>query len=147
VSRQTRATVDFETTGSSKVSQSVASTSRTESPRRNEQMTSDSSACVRATLLPRTFDSKPSALASRTRGRSSSTAPLVVFTMRALVAVAVGERLSGTLVASPPEELGDLVLERLLEDQRGADAADGLDRVGLSLDAVEHLVELTAESL
>jgi hypothetical protein len=110
-------------------------------------MTSDSSACVRATLLPRTFDSKPSALASRTRGRSSSTAPLVVFTMRALVAVAVGERLSGTLVASPPEELGDLVLERLLEDQRGADAADGLDRVGLSLDAVEHLVELTAESL
>jgi hypothetical protein len=67
--------------------------------------------------------------------------------MRALVAVAVGERLSGTLVASPPEELGDLVLERLLEDQRGADAADGLDRVGLSLDAVEHLVELTAESL
>jgi len=45
------------------------------------------------------------------------------------------------------EELGDLVLERLLEDQASTKPADGLDRVGLSVDAVEHLVELTAESL
>ncbi len=37
--------------------------------------------------------------------------------------------------------------ERLLEDQASTKPADGLDRVGLSLDAVEHLVELTAESL
>jgi hypothetical protein len=47
-----RATVDLETTGPSKASSSAASTSRTERPRRNEQTTNASRACVRATPLP-----------------------------------------------------------------------------------------------
>jgi hypothetical protein len=51
-------------------------------PRRNELITSDSSAYVRVTCLPSTLLSKPSFDASRTRGRSSSTEPLVVFTVR-----------------------------------------------------------------
>jgi hypothetical protein len=39
-----RDTVERELTGSSKVSSSTASTSRVESPRRNDEITSDSSA-------------------------------------------------------------------------------------------------------
>jgi hypothetical protein len=82
VSWQTRATVDLPITGSSKVSSSAASMSRTDSPRKNEQMISDSSAYVRATCRPRMPLSNPSSRALRTRGRSSSTGPAVVTTRR-----------------------------------------------------------------
>ncbi len=76
-----RETVDLETTGPSNASSSAASTSRTESPRRKEQTTSASSACVRATPLPTIALQKPSVEALRTRGRSSSSGPAVVFTV------------------------------------------------------------------
>ncbi len=82
MSSQIRDTVLLETIGSSKVSASVASTSRVDRPRKNEQITSDSSACVRVTPLPSTRLSNPSAWALRTRGRSTSIDPLVVFTVR-----------------------------------------------------------------
>ena len=45
-------------------------------------MISASRACVRATLLPSTWLSNSSPLTPRIRGRSSSIAPLVVFTVR-----------------------------------------------------------------
>ena len=82
MSSRIRETVERELIGSSKVSSSTASTSRVDSPRRNEPITSNSSAQVLVTCLPSSRDSKPSLHASRTRGRSSSTVPLVVRTFR-----------------------------------------------------------------
>jgi len=78
VSWKTLATVDLPVTGSSKVSSSAASTSRTDNPSKNEQITSDSSAYVRATCRPSIRLSKPSSRALRTLGRSSSTGPAFV---------------------------------------------------------------------
>jgi len=59
----------------------------------------------------------------------------------------VDRGLAGALVAGPTEEVGELLLERLLEDQPGAEAADRLDRILLLADALDGGVELRAEAL
>jgi hypothetical protein len=64
-----------------------------------------------------------------------------------LVAVAVAHRLVGSLVADAPEELGHLVLERLLQDQPRAQPPDPLKRIGLTVDAGQHVIELAAKPL
>ncbi len=55
--------------------------SRTERPRRNEQSTSASSACVRATPLPTIPLANSSREALRSRGRFNASGPAVVFTV------------------------------------------------------------------
>jgi len=64
-----------------------------------------------------------------------------------LVAVAMRERLAAALVALAAEELGQLLLERLLQDQPGAEAADRLDRIVLVAGAGDDLLELAAQPL
>jgi hypothetical protein len=61
--------------------------------------------------------------------------------------LAVDARLAGALIAGAAEELGQLLLERLLEDQPGAEAAHRLDRIDLIADAPEGRVELRAHAL
>ena len=64
-----------------------------------------------------------------------------------LIAVAVAHRLLGALIAHAAEELGHLVLERLLQDQPRAQPTDPLERIGLAVDAGQHLIELAAKPL
>src|SRR5215211_4254107 len=142
-----RATVDFDTSGSSKASSSAASTSRTDSPRRKEAITSASSGVRTRHALPDELAREPerrrvaqarALQLERPRGRLHG---------RRLVAVAVDRGLAGAPVAGPTEEVGELLLERLLEDQPGAEAADRLDRILLLADALDGGVELRAEAL
>src|SRR4051812_27178384 len=55
--------------------------------------------------------------------------------------------IGGALVAAPAEELGDLVLQGLLQDQPRTEAAGQLNRIGLALDAGQQLIELAAKPL
>jgi hypothetical protein len=56
------------------------------------------------------------------------------------MAVAVTDRLLAALIAPAAEELGDLVLQRLLQDQPGSQPPDRLDRVLLLTDTRQHLI-------
>jgi hypothetical protein len=64
-----------------------------------------------------------------------------------LIAVAVTHRIDRALVPSPPEELAHLVLKRLLQDQPRAQPADPLHRIGLPIDAGQHIIEFAAKPL
>lgn len=64
-----------------------------------------------------------------------------------LVAVSVRDRLSAALVALAAEELAQLLLERLVQDRPGAEAADRLDRVVLLADTGDQVSELAAQPL
>src|SRR3954451_25101460 len=65
-----------------------------------------------------------------------------------LVAVAVDRRaVVGARVALAAEELGQLVLERLLHDQPRAQARDRFDRIIVLCDTGQHLIELAAQPL
>ena len=75
------------------------------------------------------------------------TGPAVVTTRRGFIAVAITHRLLGSLIADTAEELGHLVLERLLQDQPRAQPPDPLDRIGLAVDAGQHIIELAAKPL
>jgi hypothetical protein len=57
------------------------------------------------------------------------------------MAVAVADRLSAALIPPAAEELRDLVLQRLLQDQPGSQAADRLNRVVLLTDTGQHLIQ------
>ena len=70
--------------------------------------------------LGRVADSRPLDL-HRPRGRPHRLRPLIPVAMR--------DRCLGALVAGAAEELGQLVLERLLDDQPGAKPTDLLDRI------------------
>ncbi len=54
---------------------------------------------------------------------------------------------TGALIAGAAEVLGHLVLERLLEDQPGAEAADRFNRIDFLVDAVEGGLELAPQAL
>jgi len=58
----------------------VASTSRTDSPRTNEAITSDSNALVLVTFLPNSREAN-AAVVPRSLGRSKVTGPAVVLTV------------------------------------------------------------------
>jgi hypothetical protein len=64
-----------------------------------------------------------------------------------LVPVAVRDRLLGALVARSPEELGHLVLERLLQDQPRSQPADRLHRIVVLADTGQRFIELCAKPL
>ncbi len=75
---QTDETVDLEIAAwSPRASARTASTSRTDRPRTNEAITSDSSAFVFVTWLPNSRDANVSAV-PRSFGRASATGPAVV---------------------------------------------------------------------
>ncbi len=57
------------------------------------------------------------------------------------------DRLSTPLVALPPEELAQLLLERLLQDQPRAETTNRFDRIVLLADTGDDLVELAAQPL
>src|SRR5664280_691863 len=146
VSSQILETVLLDAIGSSKTSSRAASTSLVDRPRRKPLITSDSSACVRATPcrdpalkpeLARITD--PGALQAH---RSARRLHRLWF-----VAVAMADRLPGTLIAPPTEELCDLVLQRLLQDQPCSQPADRLDRILLAGDSGQHLIQLVAKPL
>jgi len=59
----------------------------------------------------------------------------------------VRDRLPTTLVALATEEVGQLFLERLLQDQPGAEAADRLDRIVFVACTGDDLLELAAQPL
>jgi hypothetical protein len=59
----------------------------------------------------------------------------------------VRDRLPTTLVALPTEKLGQLLLERLLQDQPRTQPADRLDRIILLADTGNDLLELAAQPL
>src|SRR5271165_2055881 len=63
------------------------------------------------------------------------------------MAVAVTDRLPGALIAATAEKPGDLVLQRLLQDQPGTETADRLDRVLLAGHSGQHLIQLVAKPL
>jgi hypothetical protein len=76
-----RLTVDFDSAASGpSASAKAASTSRTERPRTNPEMTRASSALVRDTPLPSSRDVNGS-LVPRSLGRSNTTGPAVVLTV------------------------------------------------------------------
>ena len=52
------------------------------------------------------------------------------------------DRLTGALIAPAAEEPGDLVLQRLLQNQPGTETPDRLDRVLLAADTGQHLIQL-----
>jgi hypothetical protein len=64
-----------------------------------------------------------------------------------LIAVAVADRIDRALVPGAPEELAHLILERLLQDQPRAQPADPLPRIGLTVNAGQHVIELAAKPL
>jgi len=77
IASQIRLTVDLDTVESGpRASARDASTSRTDKPRTNPAMTSDSSALVRVTPMPSRRDANASAL-PRTFGRCRVTSPAV----------------------------------------------------------------------
>jgi hypothetical protein len=53
----------------------------------------------------------------------------------------------GALIASAADEIGDLVLQRPLEDQPRAEPGDRLDRVLFLTDAVQDIIKLAAQPL
>jgi len=57
----------------------------------------------------------------------------------------VTHRLLGALVAHTAEELAHLVLKRLLQDQPRAQPPDPLDRIGLTVNTGQQLIELAAQ--
>ena len=78
---QTDETVDLEIAAwSPSASARVASTSRTDRPRTNEAITSDSSALVFVTCAPNSRDANASVV-PRSFGRDSCTGPAVVLTV------------------------------------------------------------------
>ncbi len=81
IAAQTRETVLLESAACApSASASVASTSRTDSPRTNPAITSASRAWLRVTPAPNSRDANASVV-PRTRGRCTLTAPVVVFTI------------------------------------------------------------------
>src|SRR5271165_5528970 len=64
-----------------------------------------------------------------------------------LIAVAVTDRLTGALIAPAAEKLGDLVLQRLLQDQPGTETTDRLNRVLIAANTGQHHVQFRAEPL
>jgi hypothetical protein len=83
--------------------------------------------------------SNPSFCASRTLGRSSSTGPAGRHHAAWLIAVTMTDRVSRALVADTAEELRHLVLQGLLQDQSRAEPTGPLDRIGLAVDAGQHM--------
>ena len=78
IASQTRLTVDFDSAASApSASAKVASTSRTDRPRTNPAMTSDSNALVRHTPTPSSREANASSV-PRSFGRSIVTGPVVV---------------------------------------------------------------------
>jgi hypothetical protein len=59
----------------------------------------------------------------------------------------VRDGLAATLVTLAAEEVGQLLLQRLLQDQPRAEPADRLDRVQLLAGTTDHVFELTAQPL
>ena len=59
-----------------------------------------------------------------------------------LVAVAVRDHIPSALIPSAPEELGHLVLERLLQDQPRTEATDRLHWILLLADTGQHVIQL-----
>ena len=59
----------------------------------------------------------------------------------------MGHGLFGALVASTAEELRHLVLERLLQDQPRAEAADRIQGILIAADTGQHFSELSAKPL
>jgi hypothetical protein len=57
------------------------------------------------------------------------------------------DRLAVPLVALPPQELGQLLLERLLQDQPRTEPADRLDRIILVANTGNKIMELAAQPL
>ncbi len=81
IASHTRDTVDFDSAASApSASASVASTSRTDRPRTNPAITSDSSAFVLVTPAPNSREANVSVV-PRSFGRSTATGPAVVFTV------------------------------------------------------------------
>jgi hypothetical protein len=77
----TRDTVDFDSAASApSASARVASTSRTDRPRTNPAITSDSSAFVLVTPVPNSREANASVV-PRSFGRATLTGPAVVFTV------------------------------------------------------------------
>ena len=75
-----RLTVDFDSAASGpSTSARAASMSRSDRPRTQPEMTSDSSALVRVTPAPNSREQNASSV-PRSFGRCSSTGPIVVFT-------------------------------------------------------------------
>src|SRR5947209_4984805 len=64
-----------------------------------------------------------------------------------LIAIAMRHRLAGALVAAAAEELGHLLLERLLQDQPRSEAANHLHRILLLADTGQRFIELSAKPL
>jgi hypothetical protein len=98
--------------------------------------------------LPTIRDSNRSRDASLTLGRSISIGPDVVaiFCGRSYP-VAMRDRRLRPLVAGAAEELAQLVLERLLDDQPGAQPTDLLDRITKLARTSDQRVELMAQPL
>ena len=71
----------------------MASTSRTDSPRTNEAITSDSNALVLVTFLPNSREAN-AAVVPRSLGRSKVTGPAVVLTVTVAVPECVPSRVS-----------------------------------------------------
>src|SRR5205814_8888697 len=126
----------------------AASTSRTDRPRKNEQITNVSSGYVRATPLPTIRDSKTQSRRlpdprpldlDRTRGRRDLLRPLIPIAMR--------DRRLAPLVAGAAQKLGQLILQRLLEDQPRTEPADLLDRIGKLTGIGDHGVQLVTQPL
>jgi hypothetical protein len=54
----------------------------------------------------------------------------------------MADGLLGALIAATAKELAHLVLQRLLQDQPGTEAADRLHRVPILTDPGQHLIQL-----
>src|SRR5437588_8748927 len=67
--------------------------------------------------------------------------------LRPLIPVAMPDRRLRPLVAGAAEELGQLVLERLLDDQPGTEPTDLLDRITKPAATSDPRVELKAQPL
>ena len=101
----------------------MASTSRTDRPRTNEAITSDSSALVLVTCAPNRRDANASVV-PRSLGRAKVTGPAVVLTVTSRYPLRdPGGRPArrGPLVAVAAEELGHLGLQRGLHQQLRAE--------------------------